>query len=483
MTNSPHLIPRDNWMNDPNGMVVHNGRYHVFYQYNPSAPTHADMHWGHASSTDLLTWEHHPVALAATGTLEIYSGSVVVDGDAVSGYGSRSEPALLAFYTAHHRAAKRQTQHVAYSLDDGLTWTDHPANPVLDRGSADFRDPKVVRWTGPDGESTWVMVAVEATAQEVHLFGSDDLLTWRPLSIFGGLGAVGGIWECPDLFPLRVDGSGERLWVLLVSVVPGGPAGGPATQYFVGRFDGTTFVPLCRDDFESFDAVWLDHGPDNYAGVTFFGLPDDERTLVGWMSNWDYARDLPLVHGTRGMMTLPRRLRLAPSPAGRPVLAQQVVLPPLVWDDALSRDESLPEGSAVGASSWTAPGTRHSLAVLDVALTLGADATAAIRLGVRADGTSDMVITVTEDAVCVDRADAGGVPGFARSSSAPRVRPERRAELRIVLAEHSAEIFADGGTAVLTYRLLNDPGALGASIVADTGEITIASLRIGRPDR
>ena len=159
-----HYAPPRNWMNDPNGLVHHDGRYHLYYQYNPYAPVHDDMSWGHASSTDLVTWEDHPVALWCSEQEEVYSGSVVVDAEGVSGYGGPDSPALLAFYTAHQRGARRQTQCVAYSLDGGLTWTRHADNPVLDRGSADFRDPKVLRWQRPDGSAFWIMVAVEATS-------------------------------------------------------------------------------------------------------------------------------------------------------------------------------------------------------------------------------------------------------------------------------------------------------------------------------
>lgn len=455
-------------MNDPNGLVAHAGRYHLFYQYNPYGVTHGNMSWGHASSPDLYSWEHHPVAIPCTEAEEIYSGSVVVDDNAVSGYGSAESPALLAFYTSLNRRTRLQAQSVAYSLDDGLTWTPHAGNPVLDRGSRNFRDPKVVRWDG-EAEAYWVMVAVEAEEREVHLFRSDDLLTWAPLSVFGGVGSVEGIWECPDLFPLAVDGTGDQLWVLLVSLYPGAPAGGSGTQYFVGHFDGTTFTPLHRPDADPHDARWLDHGFDNYAGVTFFGLPENERTLIGWMSNWDYARALPPLRGTLGMMTAPRRLSLVRDADGWPVLTQEPVLPASVsWTEY-----------SVSGEGWAASEALPGAAVLEVEVSLAPGAKTSMRLRSRADGTGGVLVSVTENEITLDRTGAaGGVPQMAGVARAPRPLSGARVRLRIVLDEQSVEVFADEGTAVLTCRMLPEPDAVGASIDAGVG-VTVEGIRLG----
>lgn len=464
-----HVTPPNDWLNDPNGLVFDGDRFHLFYQHNPHGPVHGNMSWGHASSTDLVAWEHHPVALWYDEEHEVYSGSVVVDAEGVSGYGTREEPALLAFYTAHHRASRHEAQSVAYSLDRGLTWTRHPGNPVLDRASTDFRDPKVLRWRGPDGASRWVMVAVEAVRQEVHFFGSDDLLHWQPLSVFGPTGALGGVWECPDLFPLTLDGTGEQRWVLLVSISSGGVAGGSGTQYFVGHFDGVTFTPE-RPDAATSEVAWLDHGPDNYAGVSFFGLPDEERTLVAWMSNWDYARELPTLHGTRGQMTVARRLRLATAANGRPVLAQRPVVPRLAWVDV---------DDPVGV--WSAP-LPAGPCVIDLVLDLDGDARAELLLRTRPDGTGGVRVHLTPDAVRVDRTEASaGVPGFSGTFEAPRVAGGRRASVRIVLDERSIEVFADDGTVVITALILTEPGAVGASLTTLQGVVSVESLRVGTP--
>jgi sucrose-6-phosphate hydrolase SacC (GH32 family) len=320
-------------MNDPNGLVFHKGRYHLYFQHNPAGVEHANMSWGHASSADLVTWTEHPVAIPADDDGAIFSGSIVVDTENTSGFGTLQNPPLVAVYTL--ASAGRQAQALAYSLDDGSTWTKFAGNPVLDRNSADFRDPKVFRYQ--DGATSyWVMVAVEAEARQVVLYRSDDLTRWTHLSTYGPAGAVGGVWECPDLFPLAVDGDAHDVrWVLLISLNPGGVAGGSGTQYVVGRFDGVVFTPdrdvsasasrvadpagpQSRAELESFD--WLDYGRDCYAGVTFAGLPDEDRILIAWMNNWDYAHSVP-TSPWRGMMTLARRLALTTAD-GRPRLRQ-----------------------------------------------------------------------------------------------------------------------------------------------------------------
>ena len=248
-----HFSPEKNWMNDPNGMVLHEGTYHLFFQHNPSGTRWGNMSWGHATSSDLLHWDEQPLAIPQTfddqgrAIEDIFSGSVVSDPTNSSGLGTAEDPPLVAVYTSsytgdHPTHPGLQAQSLAYSLDDGRTWTKYAGNPVLDRGSRNFRDPKVFRYDGPQG-SYWVMAAVEATDHQVVLYRSDDLIDWTYLSTFGPANATGGIWECPDLFPLPVDGDPDRVkWVMVVNLNPGSVAGGSGGQYFVGDFDGTTFT-------------------------------------------------------------------------------------------------------------------------------------------------------------------------------------------------------------------------------------------------
>lgn len=290
-----HFSPKYGWMNDPNGMVYHNGEYHLFYQYNPYGSLWANMHWGHAVSKDLITWEYLPIALTPDSLGDIFSGSSVIDKNNTAGFG---ENALIAIYTS---AGKTQTQSIAYSLDNGRTFTTYGDNPVLsDLNYPDFRDPKVF-WH--DRSNQWVMSL--ATGQTISFYGSKNMKEWNKLSEFGdGIGSHDGVWECPDLIELKYNGQSK--WVLLVSINPGGPNGGSATQYFIGDFDGMTFKP---DAYPY--PIWLDYGRDNYAGVTWSNIPesDGRKLFIGWMNNWDYANQIPSVNFA-GAMTLPRTLKL-----------------------------------------------------------------------------------------------------------------------------------------------------------------------------
>ncbi len=246
-----HFSAQKNWLNDPNGLVYYKGTYHLFFQHNPKGNTWGNMSWGHATSKDLVHWTEQPIAIPQTfndageSIEDIFSGSVVVDKDNTSGFGTKAKPAMVAAYTSaytdkHPTLAGRQAQSLAYSTDEGKTWTKYAENPVLDINSREFRDPKVF-WYAPAKQ--WRMVVVRALEHKVAIYGSSDLKKWDELSQFGPSGAVGGAWECPDLFPLAVDGDPLNVkWVMVVNLNPGGIAGGSAGQYFVGDFDGTTFT-------------------------------------------------------------------------------------------------------------------------------------------------------------------------------------------------------------------------------------------------
>jgi sucrose-6-phosphate hydrolase SacC (GH32 family) len=294
-----HFTPLKNWINDPNGLLYYKGKYHLFYQHNPSGILWGNMSWGHSVSTDLQHWEHLPVAIDCTETTGIFSGSAVVDFTNSSGFGSIENPPLVAIYTVHQNDESNQSQHIAYSVDEGATWVKYADNPVLDLGMKDFRDPKV-SWV--EATQSWLMTVAKPQEYKIAFFTSKDLKNWEHLSDFGPLGATGGIWECPDLFPLQTP-SGEDKWVLLVSLNPGGIAGGSGTQYFIGDWDGKTFST------DQKETKWIDYGRDNYAGVTFHNAPDNRKIFLAWMSNWDYAAKLPSPIW-RGSMTAPRELTL-----------------------------------------------------------------------------------------------------------------------------------------------------------------------------
>lgn len=297
-----HFTPKAKWMNDPNGLIYLNGNYHMFFQHYPDSTVWGPMHWGHAISKDLIHWDEQPIALYPDSLGWIFSGSAVYDEGNTSGLAKDGKMPLVAIFTHHNQKLEKegrkdyQYQSLAYSLDEGKTWEKYAGNPVIKNpGIVDFRDPKV-RWN--DEVKKWILTL--ATKDRITFFSSPNLIDWTKESEFGeNIGAHGGVWECPDLFPLKVNG--KEVWVLLVSINPGAPNGGSGTQYFVGDFDGKTFTPF------NTKTKWIDYGTDNYAGVTFSNT--NRPIFLGWMSNWQYAQQVP-TQKWRSAMTLPRELSL-----------------------------------------------------------------------------------------------------------------------------------------------------------------------------
>ncbi len=274
-----HHTPTYGWMNDPNGMFYKDGVWHLFYQWNPYGSMWENMTWGHSTSSDLTHWEAQPTAIVADDLGAIFSGSCVVDHENTAGFG---KGAVVAFYTS---AGESQTQSMAYSTDNGRTFTKYEGNPVLTANAPDFRDPKVF-WHKET--QRWIMVL--AVGQEMQIYSSPNLKQWTMESRFGQeYGNHGGVWECPDLFQLPVRGTGQQKWMLICNINPGGIFGGSATQYFIGQFDGHQFTCESKPEVTK----WMDYGKDHYATVTFDNAPEGRRVALAWMSNWQYANEAP----------------------------------------------------------------------------------------------------------------------------------------------------------------------------------------------
>lgn len=311
-----HFTPEENWMNDPNGMFYLNGNYHLFFQYYPASTVWGPMHWGHAISKDLVKWKELTIALYPDEKGYIFSGSAVVDNNNTSGFKKDDKTPIVAMFTYHDPKLEKegkinyQSQGIAYSLDEGITWTKYTENPVINNpGIKDFRDPKV-SWDAIHNQ--WILVL--AAGNKSMFYRSTNLIDWEYLSDFGeNIGAHGGIWECPDFFSITVDGTDEVKWVLIQSLVSGGPNGGAGTQYFVGDFDGKTFSldSSFKNDLSEENVFWMDYGRDNYAGVTWSNIPeaDGRKLFLGWMSNWEYAEKVP-TKKWRSSMTIARELKL-----------------------------------------------------------------------------------------------------------------------------------------------------------------------------
>ena len=295
---SYHFTPAYGWMNDPNGMVYKDGEYHLYYQYNPYGSKWGNMHWGHAVSRDLIHWQHLDPAIARDTLGHIFSGSSVVDIHNTAGYGKN---AIIALYTSASDK-NGQIQCMAYSTDNGRTFTKYESNPVLTPfdGLRDFRDPKVFWYeTG----KCWYMIV--SADKETRFYKSKNLKKWEYVSAFGnGMGQQPCQYECPDFFQLPVNGDPNNMkWVMIMNINPGCLFGGSATEYFVGDFDGKNFT--CADAHE---AKWMDYGKDHYATVTFSNTGNRVLAMT-WMSNWQYA-DLTPFKQNRGANGLPRELKL-----------------------------------------------------------------------------------------------------------------------------------------------------------------------------
>jgi fructan beta-fructosidase len=609
-----HFTPAANWMNDPNGMVFYEGEYHLFYQYYPDSNVWGPMHWGHAVSRDMVHWEHLPVALYPDSLGYIFSGSAVVDWNNTSGFGKEGVSPLVAIYTYHDPVGAKegrndfQTQGIAFSLDKGRSWTKYADNPVLKNpGLIDFRDPKV-KWDENSGQ--WVMVL--AAFDHVKFYGSRDLKNWEYLSDFGQeWGTHGGVWECPDLFPMEVEGTGETKWVLILNLNPGGPNGGSGVQYFVGNFDGKKFeldpsfaallgkesayVPegevfegfeqagygdwnvegdafgsspakgalpgqnqvdgfmglqlvssfsggdgargtltsppftiekpyinfligggnhpgeTCSDllvegkvvysatgrnrellDWASWDvsgflgkearirlvdnhsggwghinldqitfsdqpaqgsfekAVWLDHGRDNYAGVTWSDIPesDGRRLFLGWMSNWAYAEKVPTTVW-RSATTLPRSLHLIKKEDSYRLLSRPVKELEAIREQMIDLTGQLASGS-----DWEGISPRMLEVELKLEMTGQEKASFGLILSNQRGEEYRIGFEGPDNLLYSDRTDAGSnqfSASFAGSPAlAPRLSRSDTISLHLFFDVASMEIFSDNGEVVMT---------------------------------
>ncbi|TCM51391.1 glycoside hydrolase family 32 protein [Kribbella sp. VKM Ac-2568] len=427
-----HFTPRRNWLNDPNGLVKYDDEWHLFFQHNPNGTDWGNMSWGHAVSADLVDWDEQPVAISYLPDEHVFSGSIVVDHADTSGFGQPGNPAMVAIYTGADPSTGRQVQCVAWSLDRGRTFTRYHANPVIDAGRNDFRDPKVF-WYDEAGGGYWVMVVVLADRRMVQFYRSDNLRHWTHLSDFGPAGAPDGIWECPDLFRVRIGPDGPLHWVMLVSLGLGARNGGSASQYFVGDFDGKTFTAQEPDRVR-----WLDYGPDHYAAVSFAGLPTGEVVTIGWAGNWAYSGATPS-DGSRGQMSVPRRLTLARDADDLRLVQTPVVLPDVPVVTSLPHD----------GRSFIYEGA------------LGGSAPSALRVLASDTHWTEIGFDAATSSVYVDRTRSGAVDfhdAFRGRYSAPvTASRDGSVAVRILVDAGSVEVFADGGRTTVSCLVFPHP--------------------------
>lgn len=429
-----HFTPEKNWINDPNGLIYFGGEYHMFYQYNPFGNTWGHMSWGHAISKDLVRWSELPVALSEEDGVMIFSGSAVVDPLNTSGFVKKmGQVPMVAVYTGHTEG-KNQSQHIAYSLDSGRTFTKFGFNPVLDLDLKDFRDPKVF-WHDPTRR--WVMLVVVPDKKKIQLYQSRSLKAWSLMSEFGPAGDTTGIWECPDLFRVPVAGNPNAFkWVLMHS-----PS--PYMQYWVGEFDGTRFV-----NENPADRIYRpDHGPDYYAAVTFNNsLPSMGPISIGWVNNWNYANEIPAGEW-RGSMSLSRKIAVK-KVGNEWFLIQNPVEqisslygPPAFF--APTSPFSLPSSSFLLEWSWPAGGSGVSEMVLD---------------------SSELVVRFNRKTGEVEMDRSGGSRVFkneafrklAVSRAKYPVPGTGELTFRLYFDQSVAELYVGGGELVMTAQVFPD---------------------------
>jgi fructan beta-fructosidase len=469
-----HFTPKEKWMNDPNGMVYHEGEYHLFYQYHPESLVWGPMHWGHAVSTDLVNWTHLPIALYPDSLGMIFSGSAVVDKNNTTGFGTPGNPPLVAVFTYHDAAREKegkndfQTQGIAYSLDKGRSWTKYEHNPVIgNTGVRDFRDPKVF-WH--EETKKWVMVLV--AGDHAELYGSPDLKTWTKLSEFGKeFGAHGGVWECPDLFPLTVEGEKTKKWVMIININPGAPNGGSGTQYFLGEFDGKVFS--C--DSKKSKTAWIDYGPDNYAGITWSNAPGDRKIFIGWMSNWAYAQEVP-TDPWRSASTIPRELTLAR--VNDSLYVRSLVSPEIQYlieeskeYDPFTVNDSLDLTSDIGFPITTSV-FEGSVEAKDFVLEFSNDLGQRIGIGYEAAGNRYFINRKESGATDFSKTFASGI-------FAPRIATNKTIKFTVLLDASSVEVFFDDGLSVMTSLFFPDKVYQRVKIQARSGTVEVDHLTVG----
>lgn len=443
-----HHTPLYGWMNDPNGMVYKDGVWHLYYQWNPYGSKWQNMTWGHSVSTDLVNWDARPTAIEPNGLGTVFSGSAAVDRHNTAGFG---KDAIVAMYTS---AGESQMQSLAHSVDGGDTFEIYAANPVITLDT-EARDPNFF-YNEATGE--WTLVLAHALNHEVLVFGSKDMKSWELKSAFGGEGAVEGVWECPDLFPLQLDG--KIKWVMLVNLNPGGPFGGSAIQYFVGDFDGTTFTPDLDSD-GTVPTKWLDFGKDNYAVVSWSDAPEGRRTIIGWMSNWQYASEVPTMQ-FRSANTLPREVSLFRGYDGQIYAA---TMPSPEIEAIVGKPTTKLKSATIGHPGRSFPLPEKNSGICKVSMEINAQKAQAVEITLSnslsshsdTPGAKDERVVLTYDpaaaTLMMDRTESGINDfslDFPATTVAPTFTKDGHLKLDIYIDRSSIEVFGNDGRFAMT---------------------------------
>ena len=435
-----HFTAKQGWLNDPNGLVYFDGEYHLFFQWDSELfGEDARKIWGHAISRDLVHWTQVEDALTPDALGPIWSGSAVVDWNNTSGFGSPGKPPLIALYTAAGGKSPESqghdfTQCLAYSADHGRTWTKYARNPVLPQVRGGNRDPKVI-WDAPTHQ--WLM-ALFLDGDHFGLFTSPNLTSWSQIQTV----TLPGSGECPDFFPMTLEGTQEQRWVFIAA----------NNKYLIGTFNGTKFSPETP-------LLPGDAGNGFYAAQTFSDIPaqDGRHIQIAWMRGGVYP-DMPF----NQQMSFPCALTLRPTSDGPRLCRWPVREIAALYDkktEGLARSITLQAGDDHAFSELTG-----DLWDIEAEFAPQAGATA---FGLRLRG-ADIRYHVAE----------GMVSALGRQAP---VAPEgSRITLRLLLDRTSLETFGNGGRVSLTSCWLPPPGDRGFSAYSEGGAVTLVSLTAHR---
>ncbi len=449
-----HFSPATNWCNDPNGLVYNNGLYHLFYQFNPSGNIWGHMTWAHATSKDLLHWKHQPVAILEENGVMIFSGTCVVDKNNTSGFGKKGDVPMVAVYTGHIENVN-QSQHIAYSLDDGISWTKYAGNPVLDLGKKDFRDPKIF-WHAP--KKYWVMSVMLPVEHVVQFYSSVNLKNWKLLSEFGPAGDTSAVWECPDLTLVPIEGMpGKKKWLLQMSM-------NGTMQYFVGEFDGEKFI----NETPATTILRPDYGPDYYAAIAYNQLPQAHLpTAIGWINNWNYANDIPTTPW-KGAMSIPRNLsvkkmnnewRLIQKPVASILTLRKKII-------------QLADQDIAGKKILPLKGKQFEM---DFLMEPGRKSTAGVRVAVNKNNFFEIGYDAARAMFYIDRSKVSNTAFNENFKKLHRFEKEvalttNKIQVKVFFDNSIVEVFVNGGEAVFTTQLFPGKDEIGVELFSLAGK-------------
>lgn len=480
-----HFVPEQNWMNEPNGLIKIGHIWHLFFQHNPTGNFWGNLSWGHATGTDLVSWDHEPVAISSTDGVQAFTGTSYFDPENLSGLGTSSNPPYLAFYTGYQPPLSGgvQDQRLAYSLDQGETWTKYQGNPIISQSQEaphditkglEIRDPKVF-YHSPT--SRWVMILAHGGQDKVTFWTSTDATNWTWRSDFAAsniVGFPGGVngWEVPDFFELQIEGTTQTKWVLIVTPAAGSPAGGNGVFALTGSFNGSVFTADTIDP----TTLWLDYGRDWDGAMSWENVPasDGRRILAAVMNSYGVN---PPTNTWKGMLSFPRTLELKQLNG-----KLQFLQLPVAELDGIGTSVMTITNQTL-APGHTLLSNVHSRS-LDIRITFVPDQGSTLSLSVRKGGSQQTVIQYVQsnNQLSVDRNSSGDTSydpaaGGVHTASL-QTDANGTVQLRVLVDECSIEVYGGQGEAVISDLIFPDISSDGLALSTSQGNVVLESVDV-----